>query len=196
MVNQQSKFSPHLAEQTKPLRDLLSKKNQWSWGHEQQQAFERLKAALSSSEVLALYDARNETTISTDASSYGLGAVLRQTQPNGSLRPIAYVSRALTDAEQRYAQIEKEALAVTWACERFQDYLLGTKFKVETDHKPLVPLLSSKALNSVPVRVQRFRLRLMRFNFTITRAGQGAEHRRHAIPSTSCGSGHQQFVNE
>ena len=75
---------------------------------------------------------------------------------------------ALMDTEQRYAQIEKEALAVTWACERFQDYLLGTKFKVETDHKPLVPLLSSKPLDSVPVRVQRFRLRLMRFDYTIS----------------------------
>ena len=169
MINQQSKFSPNLADHTKPLRDLLSKKNQWSWGHEQQQAFERLKSALSSSEVLALYDVRNETILSADASSYGLGAVLRQTQSDGSLRPIAYVSRALTETEQRYAQIEKEALAVTWACERFQDYLLGTKFKAETDHKPLVPLLSSKPLDSVPVRVQRFRLRLMRFDFTISR---------------------------
>ena len=167
MINQQSKFSPHLAEQTKPLRDLLSKKNQWSWGHKQQQAFERLRNALSSSEVLALYDARNETILSADASSYGLGAVLRQTQQDGSLRPIAYMSRALMETEQRYTQIEKEVLAVTWACERFQDYLLGTKFKVETDHKPLVPLLSSKPLDLVPVRMQRFRLRLMRFDFTI-----------------------------
>lgn len=95
---------------------------------------------MSSSEVLALYDGRNEA----DALSYGLGAVLRQTQPDGSLLPIAYVSRALTEMEQRYAQIEKEALAVTWAYERFQDYLLGTSFKVETDHKSLVPLFSSK----------------------------------------------------
>ena len=55
-----------------------------------------------------------------------------------------------------------------WACERFQDYLLGTKFKAETDHKPLVPLLSSNPLDSVPVRVQRFKLRLMRFDFTIS----------------------------
>jgi len=97
-----------------------------------------------------------------------LGAVLRQRQPDGSLRPIAYASRVLTETEQRYAQIEKEALAVTWACERFQDYLIGTQFRVETDHKPLVLLLSSKALDAVPVRVQRFRLRLMRFRYSIS----------------------------
>ena len=66
------------------------------------------------------------------ASSYGLGAVIRQVQPDGSLRPIAYASRALTETEQRYAQIEKEALTTTWACERFQQYLLGKSFKIET----------------------------------------------------------------
>ena len=117
--------------------------------------------------MLALYDARHETVLSADASLYGLGAVLRQKQPDGHFRPIAHASRALTETEQRYAQIENEALAVTWACEKFQEYLLGTSFKVETDHKPLVTLLSSKALDVVPVRVQRFRLRLMRFSFTI-----------------------------
>ena len=57
---------------------------------------------------------------------------------------------------------------MTWACKTFQDYLLGTSFKIETDHKPLVPLLSTKALDIVPIGVQRFRLRIMRFSFTIT----------------------------
>ena len=103
--------------------------------------------------MLALYDARHKTVLSADASLYGLGAVLRQKQPDGNLRPIAYASRALTVTEQRYARIKKEPLAVTWACEKFQEYLLGTSFKVEIDHKSLVPLLSSKALDVVPVRV-------------------------------------------
>ena len=168
MVTQLGKFLPHLTDLTKPLRDLLSTKNQWRWGHDQRQAFENLKRVSSSSELLALYNVNHETIVSADASSYGYGAVLRQRQPDGSLRPIAYASRALTETEQRYAQIEKEALAVTWGCERFQDYLLGISFRVETDHKPLVPLLSFKPLEAVPIRVQRFRLRLMRFSFSIS----------------------------
>ena len=69
--------------------------------------------------------------------------------------------------EQRYTQIEKEALVFTWACERFFDYLVGLRFSIETDHKPLVPLFSTKNLDELPVRVQRFRMRMMRFQFSI-----------------------------
>ena len=84
------------------------------------------------------------------------------------LRPVAYISRILSGTEKNYAQIEKEALAVTWACEHFQNYLLGLHFQIETDHKPLVPLLSAKPLDQLPIRVQRFHLRMMRFDYVIT----------------------------
>lgn len=168
MANQMSKFTPELAEKAKPLRDLLSKQNQWSWGEQQKHAFAEIKRVLSSAPTLALYDPGRETVVSADASSYGLGGVLLQRQSDGELRPVAYASRALTGTEQRYAQLEKEALAITWACERFQDYLLGMAFYVQTDHKPLVPLLGSKNLDELPVRVQRFKMRLMRFSFGIS----------------------------
>ena len=153
MANQLSKFTPHLAEITKPLRDLLSTKNQWTWGHAQKQAFSAVKEALTKSPILALFDPNLETTVSADASSYGLGAVLLQTQANGERRPVAYVSRSMTPTETRYAQIEKEALALTWACERYSDYLIGLHFNIETDHKPLVPLFSAKLLDELPIRV-------------------------------------------
>ncbi|KAI4905796.1 hypothetical protein NFI96_024894, partial [Prochilodus magdalenae] len=96
------------------------------------------------------------------------GAVLLQRQGEGYLKPVAYSSRALTETEKRYAQIEKEALAITWACERFSDYLLGIRFHVETDHKPLVPLLGSKSLDELPPRIQRLRMRLMAFCYSIS----------------------------
>ena len=78
-----------------------------------------------------------------------------------------FISRGMSDAEKHYAQIEKEALAATWACERLSSYLMGLKFRLETDHKPLMPLLSTKALNKLPQRVLRFRLRLLRFTYDI-----------------------------
>ena len=56
---------------------------------------------------------------------------------------------------------------MTWACERFSEYLIGLRFHIETDHKPLVPLFSSKLLDELPLRVQQFRMRMMRYNFTI-----------------------------
>ena len=131
-------------------------------------AFQEVKEALSSRPLLAFFDPVRETIVSADASSFGLGAVLLQKQLKGELRPIAYVSRAIRPTEKRYAQIEKEALALTWACERFSDYLIGLQFHLQTDHKPLVPLFSNKNLDELPIRVQRFRLRLMRYSFTIS----------------------------
>lgn len=168
MVNQLSKFQPQIAELSKPLRDLLSSKNQWSWSEVQENAFTDLKKSLASTPTLAHYDARRQTTLSTDASSYGLGAVLLQKQDDEQWRPVAYASRAMSPTEQRYAQIEKEALGITWASERFADYLIGLKFHIETDHKPLVPLLSTKNLEDLPARVLRFRMRMMRFSYTIS----------------------------
>ena len=81
-------------------------------------------------------------------------------------RPIAYTSRSLSETERRYAQIE-EALACTWACEKFSTYILRMKFLIEIDHKPLVPLLGTKHLDSLPPRVLRFCLCLARFDYTI-----------------------------
>ena len=122
----------------------------------QQQVFRTIKDELSSSRVLALFDAERNTRISADASSYGLGAVLTQQQPTGEWKPIAYISRALTATEQRYAQIEREALAMTWACERFRDYLVGLHFHIEREHKPLVPLLTSKNLHASGYNASNF----------------------------------------
>ena len=168
MVNQLSKFSPKLADLSQPLRALLSKKNTWAWTEAHRKAFEDMKEELSSDRVLALYHPDRDTVVSSDASSYGLGGVLLQQQTNGEWRPVMYSSRTLTETEQRYAQIEKEALGVTWACERFKDFLLGKQFHIHTDHKPLVPLLSHKNLDELTVRLQRFRMRLMRYQFTIS----------------------------
>lgn len=166
MVNQLGKFIPRLADKDKALRDLLSKKNCWIWGIEQANAFQALKDVLSSPPVLAIYDANRDCKVSADASSYGLGAVLLQRWPEG-WKPIAYASRSLTQTEQRYAQVEKEALGLTWACERFKDFVIGKHFTLETDHKPLLSLLGSQALDALPPRIQRFKMGLMRYSYSI-----------------------------
>ena len=168
MVTYLGKFTSNLSHKVKPLRDLLSAKNEWTWNDSQQNAFLQVKQVLSNAPVLALYDPTSETVVSADASSYGLGAVLMQKQADHQWKPVAYASRSLTPTEEKYAQIEKEALGITWACERFSEYLIGLAFRVETDHKPLVSLFGAKNLEELPARIQRFKMRLMRFTFTIS----------------------------
>ena len=167
MVNQLGKFSPRLAELSQPLRELLSIKNVWTWGPAQDRAFSNVKEEMTKPTVLAMYDVKARTKISADASSFGLGAALLQ-HDGTDWKPVAYASRSLTETERRYAQIEKEALAVTWSCEKFRDYILGKQIELETDHKPLVPLLSNKRLDGLPPRVLRFRLRLDRYDYLIS----------------------------
>ena len=167
MVNQLGKFSKKLAELSQPLRALLSTKRSWHWDATQDQALENIKDELSKPTILALYDPDAVTKISADASSHGLGAVIMQ-KKRLEWKPIAYASRSMTETEKRYAQIEKEALASTWACEKFSNYILGKKFLIETDHKPLIPLLGTKHLDALPPRILRFHLRLGRYDYNIT----------------------------
>ena len=166
MANYLGKFSGRLAEISRPLQELLCKNKAWSWGEMQSRAFQGVKQELARPSTLALYDPKAPTKISADASSWALGGVLLQEQ-KGSWRPIAYASRVLSEVECRYAQIEREALAVVWACERFAEFVLGLEVSIETDHKPLVPLLGEKRLDCLPPRILRFRLRLDRFSYTI-----------------------------
>ena len=132
----------------------------------QTESFNKLKIETSYPRVLALYDPAVKTKVSAVASAYGLGAVLLQLQKN-QWHPITCGSRSFTETELRYAQIEKEALALTWALEKFSKYTLGKLVQLETDHKPLIPLLGQKSLDLLPPRVLCFRLRLMRFHYTI-----------------------------
>ena len=91
MYDQLSKFVPNLVNETKPLRDLLRKDYPWTWEHPQQDALKKLKRLLSSTPVLVLYDPNTRTTVSADASSHGLGAVLLQEQVNGDAKPVSYI---------------------------------------------------------------------------------------------------------
>lgn len=162
MVTYLAKFVPQLSTRSAPLRSLPKQKNEWIWSHEQEQCFLKLKETLTQEPVLKFYDPKKSTRISADASQYGLGAVLLQRHDEQWL-PVAYASRALTSAESRYAQIEKELLASLYACERFHQYVYGQSFEVETDHKPLVSIMA-KPLNDCPVRIQRMLIRLQKYD--------------------------------
>ena len=135
----------------------------FTWDSSQEEAFQAIKSMISSAPLLKYYDVASETTIQCDASESGLGATLLQEG-----QPVAFASRSLSTVERQYAQIEKECLAIVFACSRFNQYLHGRELTtVETDHKPLVPIFQ-KSIHSAPKRLQRMLLRLQRYNLNVT----------------------------
>ena len=162
LVQYLCKFLPHQSDISKPLRDLTLQDAEWSWEEPQRSAFERLKTAVASTPVLRYYNLQEEVTLQCDASQSGLGTALLQ---NG--QPVAYASRALTTTETSYAQIEKELLAIVFACEKFDAYIFGRDVvKVESDHKPLESIFR-KELCLAPKRLQRMLLRLQKYSLDV-----------------------------
>lgn len=162
MVQYLGKFVPKLSDLLAPLYKLLKNKSEFKWQESHEQAFKEICQELTTAPCLAVFDASRPIILTADSSSYGIGAVLRIQEENGNWRPVAYASRTLSDTEKRYAQIEKEALALTWACERFHEFVYGVHFKLETDHKPLIPLLQAKNLDELSPRLQRLRIDALR----------------------------------
>ena len=162
-----SKFIPSYANIVEPLRKLTCKGQKWTWEKEQAKAFKALKEALSDAPVLACFSLNAPTYVITDASPVGLGAILLQDQVNGERKPIACISRSLTSTEQRYSQIEHEALGCVWAVERLHNYLFGIKFTLLTHNKPLPSMFDPYSSKVLPPCIQRLAWRLHQYSFRI-----------------------------
>ncbi|UYV71061.1 K02A2.6-like [Cordylochernes scorpioides] len=131
--------------------------------HEEIYVVKNLHVSLLSAKACEDY----KTFITADASSFGLGAYLIQINGKNQRQIIAYASRSLSETERKYAQIEKEALALTWAMDKFKYYIIGLEVELETDHKPFISIFSSKAVEYLSPRIQRMKLRMMRYSFKI-----------------------------
>jgi len=127
---------PKFAELAKPLTMLTRKDEQFSWDPLQQQAFDSMKEMLCTAPVLAHPNLGLPFTLTTDASKIAVAAILSQVQ-DGVERPIAYASKQMNTAEERYAVFEGEIPELVWATKQFRCYLYGNKFLVRTDHSAL-----------------------------------------------------------
>lgn len=161
LITYVSKFIPGLSEKTSEIRKLLNKKSCFIWNEIHEQSFISLKQILTNTPVLRYFDTQKPVTVSVDASMDGLGAVLLQ---DGL--PVIYSSRALTETEKGYAQIEKEMLAVVFGCTRFHQYIFNKKVTVESDHKPLMSIYKKPLINA-PLRLQRMLIKLQNYDIDI-----------------------------
>lgn len=167
LANQLSASTTALAGLLVPLRPLLSTKKDFVWSPELDVAYTKAKQSLTSAPTLSYFDPSKPTRLCTDASCQGLGFILQQnTDDNWAL--IQAGSRFLSDAESRYAIIELELLAVSWAILKCKLFLAGLPhFTVITDHHPLIPILNNHRLDEIEnPRLQRLKTRIMGYNFT------------------------------
>ena len=164
-----SRFLPNLSTTLAPLYKLLKHSVKWQWTDEQEKSFKESKQLLLSSQLLVHFNPTLKIRLACDASAYGIGAVLSHEMPDGSEKPIGFVSRTLSDTEKKYSQIEKEGLACVFGVKRFHAYLFGHHFMLQTDHRPLMSLFNES--KPIPAqasnRIQRWALTLSSYQYTI-----------------------------
>ena len=168
-----SKFCPRLSEVVRPLRDLTHINQEFLWADQHTDAFRLAKELVAQAPCLRYFDVTAPVVLQVDASEYGLGAALLQPANHSSnltdivWQPVAYSSSSLTPTEQRYAQIEKETLAIVHAFHKFDQLLFGkADVIVHSDHKPL-EIIFKRPLASAPRRLQSMMLALQRYTFTV-----------------------------
>jgi hypothetical protein len=153
-----------------PLDDLLKKEVPWTWvvNGPQEVAFEKAKSIICSQLTLSHFNPNLPIIVSADASNLGIGATLSQ-RSDGVEKILEHASWSLSPAQKNYSQIEKEALALVTAVQRFHRLIYGRTFTLRTDHKPLLAIFGSKT--GIPIytasRLQRWALILSNYSFTI-----------------------------
>lgn len=136
-INFYLEFIPKRTILLEPLHNLLRKNVDFVWSSACLESFEKVKSCLCSKPILAIFNPEEVVKIFTDASVEGVGATLKQPQADGSMKPVFYFSKKLTSTQKTKKAIFLECLAIKEAVLYWQYYLIGKKFFVYTDHKPL-----------------------------------------------------------
>jgi hypothetical protein len=168
MVQFYSAFIKNAAAILQPLYNLLNNNTSYHWTKACDEAFIAVKEQLVSEQTLIMLDPNLPLYLETDASPYGLGAILSH-KIDGHLRPIGFYSRTLSKAEKNYAHIDREATAIFWATKKLYQYLYGREFILITDNKPLQQIFNpDKNLPSIATqRLLRYALHLRQFDYKV-----------------------------
>lgn len=162
-VNVYRQYIPHFSDISAPLTALLQKNAAWDWSPACEEAFAKLKDHLTRGPVLQIFNPDRPCTLFCDASSTGIGAVLKQPGDDCTQHPVAYLSRKLLRHEKNYAVTELECLAIIDAVDKWHCYLHGRPFTVVTDHSALQWLTSIKNPKG---RLFRWSLKLSMYDVT------------------------------
>lgn len=136
-INFYHKYVPKIAIKLDPLHRLLKKGQEFNWTKECQESFDEMKEILCTQPVLTIFDPHRPIYIYTDASLRGIGAVLKQPQEDGEEKPVAYFSKKLNEVQKKKKAIYLECLAIKECVRYWQHLLMGKKFIIFSDHKPL-----------------------------------------------------------
>ena len=158
------RFIENFSHIAKPLTELTKSTVPWTWGKEQENAFTTLRDRMITAPILVNPSPEGELTIKTDASGYATAGILLQSTNGEFPRPIAYTSKTLSDAEQRYSASERECLAIIHSLDHFHPYIFLRKFKIITDHQALCHLLTLKNRNG---QLSRWALSLQAYDFEV-----------------------------
>ncbi|XP_036340257.1 uncharacterized protein K02A2.6-like [Rhagoletis pomonella] len=169
VVNFYRRFLHNVASIGAPLYELLKKDVVFQWSDGCSRAVDELKVALKADTCLAHFNPTFKTKLTVDASPVGVGAVLSQISDQGEERPIEFASRKLSDTEQRYSQLDREAVAILYGVKKFHHFLYGRHFTLVTDKKPLHHIFNPK--KGIPLmaasRLQRIAPTLSGYSFDI-----------------------------
>ncbi|XP_069055957.1 arylsulfatase G isoform X1 [Pleurodeles waltl] len=162
-----SKFIRNFSEKTYHIRQLLKNKSKFIWSDECQRAFQDLKIEICKAPFLKGFDPKCKSIVTTDASNKGLGAVLTQCDDENNEWVVAFASRSLTPAEERYSVIERETLACVWALNHFRQFVWGLHVLLRSDHKPLTRVLTTAGLQNASPRLSRMSVKLLDFTYDV-----------------------------
>lgn len=163
VLNYYRLFIANFATIAEPLHTLLRKEAKFIWTPVQSAAVTALKDKLSCAPILKFPDYSKEFHIYTDASDYGIGAILSQ-EYKGIMHPISCISRTLNQAQRNYSVTKKEALALVYALEQFRHIILSFPIQVHTDHKPLLGALKKPTKDEC---LQRWALLIQEYNINL-----------------------------